>query len=57
MNVPESTYSGHVICLTSDTSNELNMTLTGFGKLTKLLLNHSFSYVYPGNFQSDRLEG
>ena len=28
MNVPESTYSGHVICLTSNTSNELNVTLT-----------------------------
>lgn len=44
MNAPESTHSGgHAMYLTSDTSNELNMTLTGFGSLAKLLLNHGFS--------------
>ena len=57
MNVLGSTYSGHVMCLTSDTSNPINVTLTRLVSLIKLLLNHDFSYVLPGNFPSDRLKG
>ena len=56
MNVSESTYSDCVMCLTSDTGNALNRTLTGLLSLIKQFLNHGFSYVLPGNFQSDRLE-
>ena len=50
MNGSESTYSGCVICLASDTSNVLNVTLTGHLSLIKLLLNHGFSCVFPENF-------
>ena len=55
MNVLGSTSSGHVMCLTSDTSNALNVTLTGLVSLVKLLLSLGSSYILPGNFPSDRL--
>ena len=45
-----------IMCLTFDTSNALNVILTGLVSLIKLDLNHGFSNVFPGNFQSDRLE-
>ena len=56
MNVSESTYSDCIICLTPDTGNSLNRTLTGLLSLIKQFLNHGSSYVLPGNFQSNRLE-
>ena len=40
INVSENTYSGCLMCLMSDTSNALNVTLTGLASLVKLLLNH-----------------
>ena len=56
MSVLESTYSGCVMCYTFDTSNALNRTLAELLSLIKLFLNHGFSYLLPGIFQSDRLE-
>ena len=56
MNVSESTYSSLAIYLMLDTSNDLNVTLIGFASLMKRLLCHGFSYSFPGNFQSGRLE-
>ena len=56
MNVLGATYNAHVICLTSDISNTLNVTLAGLVSLMKLLLSHGFSYVLAGNFRSDRVE-
>ena len=50
-----STYSGHVMCLASDTSNALNVTLTGLVSLVKLLLSLGSSYILSRNFPSDRL--
>ena len=49
--------SPRVMCLTTDTSNALHLTLNGLVSLIKFLLKNGFSYVLPGNFQSDRLEG
>ena len=57
MNVSQSTYRNHVICLTFDTCSTLNVTLTGFASLIKLLLSHGFCYILQGKLQSDRLEG
>lgn len=37
MNVLESTYTGHVMCLTSYTSNALEVTLAGLALLKKLV--------------------
>ena len=45
-----------IMCLMSDTSNALNVILTRLVSLLKLLLNHGLTYVFPGNFHSDRLE-
>ena len=56
MNVSESTNNDYLICLTSNTGNALNRTVIGLLPLIKQFLNHGFSYVLPGNFQSDRLE-
>ena len=55
MNVSESMYTGRVMCLTSNTSNAFNVTLTVLVFLIKLFLNHG-SYVLQGNFHSDRSE-
>ena len=57
MGADKSPHSGRVMCLTTDTSNALHLTLNGLISLIKLLLRNRFSYVLPGNFQSDRLEG
>ena len=46
-----------VMCLTVDTSEALFITLNGISALIKLLLSKGFSYVLPGSYQSDRLEG
>ena len=44
--------------LTSDTSNALHVTLLGFVNIVKtLLIKHRYSYVLPGKFSSDRIEG
>ena len=51
MNISESTYSGLVMCLTSDTSNALNVTLTRLVSMIKLLLKS-----FPVHSQSDRLD-
>ena len=56
MNVLETTFTGHLIYLTCDTSNPLKVILTGLVSLIKLILNHGFSYILPGNSQSDRME-
>ena len=45
------------MCLTEDTSYALHLTLKGIVALIKLLLTKGFTYVLPGIFQSDRLEG
>ena len=57
MNILERPYSNNIMCLTSDSSDALNRTLTRLISLIKLLLNYGFSKVLAGNFQSDRLEG
>ena len=57
MDVSLSKYSGRIMCLTVDTSNALYVNLQGIVALIKLLLTKGFSYVLPGTFQSDRLEG
>ena len=44
--------------LTGDTSNALHVTLLGLVDLIKVLLDkHKYSYVLPGKFSSDRIEG
>ena len=57
MDVSLSKYPGRIMCLTVDTSNAIYVTLKGIVALIKLLLTKGFSYVLPGTFQSDRLEG
>ena len=57
MDASLSKYSGRIMCLTVDTSNALYVTLQGIVALIKLLLTKGFSYVLPGTFQSDRIEG
>ena len=57
MDASLSKYKGRVICLTVYTSNALHLTLKGIVALIKLLLTKGFTYVFPGIFQSDRLEG
>ena len=52
-NVSMNTYSSRVMRFLSDTSNALNVTSTGLVSLIKQILDHGFSYVFPGNFQSD----
>ena len=52
-NVSMNTYSSRVMRFMSDTSNALNVTSTGLVSLIKQILDHNFSYVFPGNFQSD----
>ena len=47
MNDLGSTYSGHVMCLASDTSNALNVTLTGLVSLVKLLLSLVLATSFP----------
>ena len=56
MDVSKSRYSGRVMCLTADTSKALHLMLLGLVSLIILLLTKGFSYVLPGNFQSDRLK-
>ena len=56
MNVLGTTFTDHLIYLTCDTSNTLKVILTGLVSLIKLILNHGFSYILPGNSQSDRME-
>ena len=57
MDASLSKYKGRVMCLTVDTSNALHLILKGIVALIKLLLTKGFTYVLPGIFQSDRLEG
>ena len=57
MNNASSTYSSRVMCLTSQTSNALSVTLRGVIGVTKMLLDEGISYVLTGDVQSDRLEG
>lgn len=48
MNALQSTYSGIVMCLTSVTSNALNITLTEIVSLIELLLSYGFKYAFLG---------
>ena len=57
MDVSKSRYSGRVMYLTADTNKALHLTLHDLVSLIKLLLAKGFSYVLPGNFQNDKLEG
>ena len=45
------------MCLTSETSNALSMSIKGLVSLAGLLLQHGLKYVMFRHFQSDRLEG
>ena len=57
MDTSKSVYETRIMQLTKDTSNALHITLNGLVDLVKNLLNKGVSYVLPGEFQSDRLEG
>ena len=43
--------------LTGETSNALHKTVVGIVELIKTLLSKGYSYVLPGKFSSDRIEG
>ena len=58
MDTSNTSYKHRVMCLTADTSNALNIALTGLVSLAQKLLNKcGLPYVLFKNFQSDRLEG
>ena len=50
-------YKHRIMCLTSETSNALSMSINGLVSLAGLLLQHGLEYVMFRHFQSDRLEG
>ena len=45
------------MCLTTDTSDALFVTLKGMVAIIKVFLSKGFKYVLHGTFQSDRQEG
>lgn len=58
MNTSCTEYKHRVMCLTSDTSNGLSITIRGMVSLAKeLLMHHNLKYVMFRMYQSDRLEG
>ena len=50
-------YKHRIMCLASESSNALSMSIKGLVSLAGLLLQHGLKYVMFHHFQSDRLEG
>ena len=57
MNNDQSTIPGRVMNLTGQTSNALDVSITGVQALIKLLLRKGMAYCLTVEFQSDRIEG
>ena len=57
MDPASSRYPGRVMCLTSQTSQALSVTLRGVVEVTKTLLRNGVDYVMTGDLNDERLEG
>ena len=57
MDSESSKYPGRVMCLTSQTSNALSVTIRGVVEATKTLLQKGLDYVLTGDINDERLEG
>ena len=57
MNAATSKYPGRVMCLTSQTSQALSVTLRGIVEVSKTLLRNGVDYVMTGELNDERLEG
>ena len=57
MDPTSSTYPGRVMCLTSQTSQALSVTLRGIVEVSKTLLRNGVDYVMTGDLNDERLEG
>ena len=57
MDSESSKYPGRVMCLTSQSSNALSVTIRGVVEATKTLLQKGLDYVLTGDINDERLEG
>ena len=57
MDPANSQYPGRVMCLTTQTSKALSLTLRGVVAVSKTLLNNGVDYVMTGDLNDERLEG
>ena len=57
MDPTSSPYPGRVMCLTSQTSQALSVTLRGIVEVSKTLLRNGVDYVMTGDLNDERLEG
>ena len=57
MDTSSTIFPTRVMCLTSQTSNALSLTIKGMVAIIKMILGKGLKYVMTGEYQSDRLEG
>ena len=57
MSAATAKYPGRVMCLTSQTSQALSVTLRGIVEVSKTLLRNGVDYVMTGELNDERLEG
>ena len=57
MDPASSRYPGRIMCLTSQTSQALSVTLRGIIEVSKTLLRKRIDYVMTGDLNDERLEG